>query len=55
MKCKKYIWVMIIAASLGCAIVVEAQEIPFIESFDDRTEGALHDQNEWAARSQNDA
>jgi hypothetical protein len=32
-----------------------AQEVPFAETFDSRTAGALHGQNQWQAHRQNDA
>jgi len=32
-----------------------AEDVPFIETFDDRTTGVLHNQHGWQARKQNDA
>jgi hypothetical protein len=40
---------------LFVSIFAAAQGVPFIESFDSLDSGALHNQNDWSARHQNDA
>jgi hypothetical protein len=44
--------------TLGLALMAgaaAAENLPFIENFDDRTEGVLHNQHGWRSRMQNDA
>jgi hypothetical protein len=36
------------------AVVAAAEDVPFIENFDDRTAGVLHNQHGWQSRMQND-
>jgi len=55
MKRKTNILGAMVLASLCAALVAMAQNVPFMESFEDRTVGALHNQSDWQARRQNDA
>lgn len=40
---------------LAGVLLAVAETVPFIETFDDRDTGVLHDQHGWQARKQNDA
>lgn len=44
--------VLVLSAVVLSAV---AETVPFIETFDDRETGVLHDQHGWQARKQNDA
>ncbi|MDP6523600.1 MAG: hypothetical protein QGH15_05195 [Kiritimatiellia bacterium] len=47
-----------LALCLGVGLLVIAalaQDVPFVETFENRSEGVLHNQNSWQAYRQNDA
>lgn len=56
MKREKNIFLAMAILAVLCAFLTAmAQDVPFVESFDNLDSGALHNQNDWAARRQNDA
>ncbi len=55
MKRKKNILSAAVLVNLCMSLSMLAQSVPFIETFEDRDVGALHNQNNWSARHQNDA
>jgi hypothetical protein len=48
-------FVFFLCLCLFVSIFAVAQDVPFVESFDSLDSGALHNQNDWSARHQNDA
>ena len=51
---KRLIQGMCVSVLAGVLLAV-AETVPFIETFDDRDTGVLHDQHGWQAQKQDDA
>jgi len=47
--------ITLLAWCLVSACAARAEDVPFVETFDDRTTGVLHNQHGWQSRLQNDA
>jgi len=54
-----WIWVTVAVSLVALASVLShrtrAADLPFVEDFDSRSAGVLHNQNQWQSRRQNDA
>ena len=51
MRTIRYITVMVLIGGVSCAV---AQDLPFLDSFEDHEVGILHNQAEWRAWQEND-